>query len=296
MFAFLSENDFQIFWNIGRAFLDGLDPYLSVSGSWYPPATTALFAIFCLFSVQVSYLIWLFINAMILVGIGKRKALLLLFYYPISHLFVHGQLDLALFALVPLLRKRNWQSVVAVAAISLKPQVAMIVLPWFLTRWLIEDRKLLAKSVSVTAGLHLVPLALRPSIYSEWFTVFSRAVDHKMGGTGIWRFFNIPLPILLLITFLIILFAAVQNSEKLCRTILFVTNPFIAAYDAVVLMDVAPVWLLIPVSWLTLGLAHAFESFSVFPIIPFACLLWLLGNRYRSQRLRAIAAPAQRVI
>jgi len=279
-FQFLNESDFQIFWDIGRAFLNGFDPYLSVSGSWYPPATNLLFAMFALLSVQASYLIWLFINATILVGIGKKKALLLLFYYPISHLFVHGQLDLALFALMPLLKRRNWQSVIAVAIISLKPHVALIILPWFLMRWLIEDRKLLAKATVATLGLQLSPLLLRPTIWTEWFAVLGKAADHKMGGSGIWRFVEIPSATILLVSLLIMVLAALHNNEKLCRSILFVTSPFIAAYDAIVLLDTAPLWLLVPISWLALGLAHTFESFSAFPIISFTCLLWLLGRRY----------------
>jgi len=53
--------------------------------------------------------------------------------------------------------------VLAAAFLTLKPQLALVVLPWYLLRWLRTERGLLLRWAGLCALLHALPLVSLPA-------------------------------------------------------------------------------------------------------------------------------------
>lgn len=272
--------DFYVFWNIGKSILAGLNPY-AVYGSFYPPATTYLFTLYALAPIGVSFALWLLINSALFVkvtgfGLKKPSRILWLLFWPIAHCFVTGQNTLLFAALIPFLgSSKRWKAVAAATLITLKPQIAVVVLPWFAIRWLYSDRKRIYGFVGSSLVLHLFPILLNPSIYSQWFQTMGRGAGHKpLLSAGIWlgsgTFPFWALAILTVATASLIF----HSNEKLSRSALTLVMPVLSYYDPVYLVDVAPMKLLVPVSIASTLLAHWLGTFAPFGLIALSAFLY----------------------
>ena len=246
--------DFSVFWNIGKAILNGLNPYL-VHGSYYPPTTSYLFSLYALFPIRLSYVLWTILNAALFIkvtglSLKKPSRVLWLLFWPIVYCFTAGQNSLLFAALIPLLRSdKRWKAIVAATLMTLKPQIAIVVLPWFVVQWLCNDRKRIYAFVASSLLMHLFPILLRPSVYTEWFQTMSvGAGDKPLISAGIWLGSGgIPLWALLAVTALSLSLIFHRN-EKISRSILTVVMPVVSFYDVVYLINVAPMKLMVPVS------------------------------------------------
>ena len=272
--------DFYVFWNIGRAILDGLNPY-AVYGSFYPPITTYLFTLYALLPISASFIIWMVINSALFVKVTRfsfknPSRILWLLFWPIAHCFVTGQNTLLFAAAIPFLAsEKRWKAVLAATLLSLKPQIAVVVLPWFVIRWLYSDRKRIYGFVGSSLIVHLSPLLLNPSIYSQWFQTMGRGAGHKpMLSAGIWLGSEI-LPFWVLAALTVAGLSMIfHSSEKLSRSALTLVMPVLSYYDPVYLVDIAPMKLLVPVSILSAILAHWFGSFAPFGLIALSAYLY----------------------
>ncbi len=255
--------DFQIIWDIGKAVLTGGTPY--IENSFYPPATSYLFVIFALLPFGASYAIWLVVNGVVLVGLTRRKALGWLLYTPVMFMFAAGQVDLIFLPLITWLKHGGWKAAIAAAAFTLKPQIAVVVLPWFLIRWLLKDRELMARFVGLSIIIHGFPILIRPTVYSEWIATTAQGAGHKFGGIGLFLLADfVPIWIVVLMAFLL-LTVLLNNNEMLSRATMMLINPVAAYYDAVLLVEVAPWWLLGPASLVALGTTHLLGNMNVLP-------------------------------
>lgn len=279
--------DFGIYWNVGRAILTGGDPY-AVFGSFYPPATTILFALFALVPFAVAYGAWTFGNLIFLArAVGIRKAPVWLFFFPVLFVIAAGQIDLALVALATFLPRKDWKSVAAAALITLKPQFAFLLLPFWLVQWLISDRRRLGAFVGATALVQGWPLLIDPTLYGRWIdrvALYGGGAGRAIASPGVW---SLPLSGFFgewaiasaagsLVVIAVI--AAIRGREWLSRSALVLATPTGHAYDAAALAGSAPAWLLIPLSWLALAAAHAVGSFAPLAAISVAAFVWNAGK------------------
>ncbi len=271
--------DFLIIWKTGLAVLQGSSPY-TVTLAWYPPATSYLFALLSLIPLTPAFIIWTIIQIVLLIKITGTKALGWILFIPVMFMFGFGQIDLAFVALIPLLEKNGWKPAIAASLITLKPQIALTVLPWFLWQWLRKDRKTLARLFIISLAIHLLPLIFDTSIYMQWISIFRDAAygeTQKFGGVGIWMFLkNLQLEVIFILYSLIFLSSIFITQERISRVILTLGNPILGWYDTVILVDLAPWWLLAPISILALIASHLIHQYYPMILIPLSALLWVL--------------------
>jgi hypothetical protein len=266
----------------GLALLAGQNPY-ALPGAAYPPAMVLLFAVLALLPWGVVLWTVTGLNVMALVALKGRSALLWLFFVPVFHVIASGQVSLFFVLLIPLLWKGGWRAAVAVALFTLKPQLAIVALPFFVVRWMLtsEGRWILVKATLISIALLILPLVVRPTVYSEYLAVSSAATAYKWPGAGVWNATALPTWALACMGAALGLLGLLTTSYPLSKAAMALGAPMFSYYDTVFLMDCGPDWLLVPVSWVALGLSHAVGSFLPFALIPFAALAWTARKEYR---------------
>lgn len=274
-------NDFLVIRMIGEAVLSGLSPY-SIEGSFYPPATSLLFSFFALLPAAQGFLALTILNTSMLVLRYRLKALAILLFIPMAHIFAFGQIDIFFLMAIPLLWNENdWIAGAGAAILTLKPQIAATVLPWFLIRMLIhkEMRGRLLITTFCILGVHAAPIFIRPTIYTEWINTLSAATENKLAiNAGIWGLVSmIPIWFLIPISLLCMLFL-LTDDEKSSRAALAVANPTLSYYDTIILLDIAPLKYTVPVSMIDFGLAHLLNTYAPFAMITIFVLVWRINE------------------
>jgi hypothetical protein len=197
-------------------------------------------------------------------------------------MFIAGQIDLFFLALATRLSKGGWQAAVSGALITLKPQLAFILLPWFLARWLVADRRTLARFAGASAILHAAPLLYDPAIYTKWFERISLLSGRRtMGAPGLFGLTShgVPETYIYVVAGLILALVGLAGAlnilpERRVRPWLALIDPAIMQYDLVLLIDTAPWYVLLPVSWLTIPLVLWLKSPLPFALMPLAAIVW----------------------
>lgn len=236
----VNNSDFAILWQIGEQILAGNGPY-ATGNSWYPPGASYLFVLFALLPFHVSYVTWLIINMGIFYKISQRFGTRWLLFFPVVFVFIAGQVDLIFVALVPFLKEKEWKAPVAAAIITLKPISAIVILPWFLVRWLLYDRKTFIRFVKYAIIIQAWPLLVRPQVVIEWIgTILGTGTGHYLGGFGIWLFDSLSFPILAASSLLIICFGLITDTAHRSRIYLSLANPYAMFYHAVYLVSDVP--------------------------------------------------------
>lgn len=273
--------DFLVFWQIGEAVLKGMNPY-AVEFSRYPPAATLFFALFALVPYLVAFGIWsgvslvLYIDTLRRMGKTRQAILGWIFFTPTIFTFLTGQIDILFLWLGVWLTKGGWKAIAAGALLTLKPQLAVVIMPWFLIRWLMKDRPLLLKWAGVTLGLHLLPLLLDGEIYGKWITALSGVSEMKVPlSSGLFSLtaVNVPVVILGMVALGLALWGLTRD-EATSRAALMLSNPLTIWYDDILLAGLAPVKVIVPFSWVMFGLAYFLNSSIPLALIPLAVLIW----------------------
>ena len=279
--------DFRVYWNTGIAVLRGLSPY-TASGAFYPPLTSYLCAFVALLPPVVGYGLWGLANAVMLVHIGKgRRALAWILFLPCLFMFLSGNIDLLAIWASQFLGRKGWRSVVAVVLICLKPQMAFVLLPFWLWKWAKEDRGHLLRTGLATAGVNLLPLAIRPSVFGEWITALRLYNTGGNIGTepGLWQLAagrpGLVVPILAVSVLIVLLAVLVVRAEPVVRAVMLLAMPAGHGYDSSTLMMQAPAWLLVPVSWIGAYLVWAQGTALGHILMPVAVLVWATCLRLR---------------
>lgn len=299
--------DFSVFWEIGRAILEGRSPY-AVEFSRYPPATAFFFVIFALVPFTPAFAAWTGMNIVLFIHRLRRMKLglsgwLWLLYTPFLFNILTGQLDIlfwwAALGLRPPRRlsapldppgelapsrqdQGSWIPALAAAFFTLKPQLAAVILPWYLVRWLLHERPLLLRWAVITAVLHALPLIYDPGIYGKWLAALTGVSEMKMGVSGgIFAFGSVGAPFWLLAVIGLALAAwGLFQDELTSRAAQFTAFPITIWYDDVLLAGIGPVRWMVAVSWLAFAAAYLLESSLPLVSIPVAVLVWLLYRRY----------------
>lgn len=287
--------DFWDLWHFGRAALSGIDPW-SLKQSFYPPAAVYfIFTTWAIFPIAVGYFVLAAESIIALVVSSGRKAIPLLLFFPVAASLGQGQIGLLFLPLILLLRRNDWKSVVAAVLITLKPQIALVVLPWYFFRW---RRGMVAGFVVGSLALHLSPLIINPSSFTAWIGSLADASANKASmAAGVWQ---LPAPTLLLIAISVVAAALAirHKDEKTARAALAFFNPVLSYYDTAFLWDCAPLPLLIGSGALALGLSHYFNSFLPFTLISGSVLAYRLIKSLTIPALRSRIriAEGERVI
>jgi len=277
--------DFFNFWAIGRAILAGQTPY-SYSISQYPPATAFFFVLLALLPFQFSYALWTGLNFVLVVDfIRKLKQnhwkWAWLGFAPVLFVLLVGQIDIFFLWLASLMPTRGWKAVLLGALLTLKPQIAFIVLPWFLLQWLIHERATLLKWVLVTAALHLSPLLFDPNIYQKWLASIQTQEDWRMlASPGVFALSNLYVPLLIILLMaLAIAILGIRRDPLTSRAAQLLALPMGLWYENVLLLGSVPWWLVVPVSWLTFYVATLVHNNYPFAIIPLLVFGWRMLHK-----------------
>jgi hypothetical protein len=272
--------DFFNFWNTGRAVLAGNGPY-SVPLSFYPPAMAYLFAVLGLLPFNLSYGLWTGLNLILfrksIIRFQKGwRGITWLAFAPVPFILLTGQIDILFLWLAGFLGANGWKAVLAGVLVTLKPQVAFVVLPWFLVQWLLHKRLHFLGWVAGTLTLHALPLAADPLVYQKWLAAAQGESSWRLAASpGVFALTNLNIPVILIMC----LAAAVVVSGLLrdgmfSRTAQLLALPAGLWYENVLLTGSTPWWLLIPVSWAAFLAATQVHSNYPFVAIPLASFAW----------------------
>jgi hypothetical protein len=294
--------DFWGFWQTGQAVLGGLNPY-AVQGAVYPPATTLLFALFAIVPFQFSYQIWTGINVILfLIVLQKKqpevplkslKKMLWLGFSPVLFILFVGQLDIFFLWLASFLSfrtdtfRRGWGEVLCAALITLKPQIAFVVLPWWLLGLARRDRRTLLIWSFTTLILHLLPLGYDFSIYWKWKEALQAITDLRLHNSpGFFSFSTIGVPfwVLALPSVVVMAWGLLQN-ERIARSTLMLAMPMGFWYENVLLALDAPALWMVPVSWAAFFLAAVWKNSIPFLLIPLGFMLWNAWSSFHNRGL-----------
>jgi hypothetical protein len=294
LFSFNITNDFTLyFWSIGRAVLEGHDPY-TVFQNIYPPASCMVFSIFGLLPQQVSFILWVFVNLFIFFTMVIKKkegvrSYAWLAYTPFLFVLISGQIDFFLFWLSTFLDRDKWYVPIFAALITLKPQIALIVLPVFLLDWLLHQRKLLIRWLVFSIILQGFPLLIDPGLYSRWWTLmFGRLGEYQTGSPGLFSLtvFGIPAIILGVIALAIFIYGLTQGKAFSIQANLLVL-PFGLWYNSVFLMGISPWQWMVPVSWIATVLAVIVKGVYPFALIPLTAFALATREIIKTRQARA---------
>jgi hypothetical protein len=277
--------DFYTFWQIGQAILHGANPY-AIPSSVYPPAASMLFAIFGLLPFLPSYAIWSGANVILfLIALRRKKykGMLWIWFLFAPFLFnlFTGQLDVFFFFLAALLPLGGWPGLTAAVVLTLKPQVALVVLPWYLIRWLKRSPRLLLSWGAASLALNLLPIAFDPTIYQKWISALQGVSEMKTGvSSGLFSLtaFGFPIWLAALIAVPIAVWGLFQE-EAVCRAAQLLAFPITIWYDDVLLAGSIPARWLVPYCLVAFLAAGLIQNALPLATIPLAALLYLLYQR-----------------
>ena len=244
--------DFSVFWEVGRLFIQGGNPY-AISVSFYPPVAVYFFALISLIPQGIGYLLFTGVNAVLLLlsagKLDKSNLWLWFFYPPAMFIFATGQLDIVFLYFSTLLLRGGIMAAVGGSLLTIKPQLAFIVLPWFIIRWAKSDRNTLVKWFIFTILLHGIPLVIHPHLYSEWLSNANASVSWRLNvSPGVFSLgnFNVPIIILAAIAILLAFWGLFKKRETSITTQLMAL-PVGIWYSNIFTIGTAPKTILIPV-------------------------------------------------
>ena len=272
--------DFYNFWNTGRAVLSGSGPY-SVGDSFYPPAMAYLFTLLALLPFNLSFGIWTGANLILFRQSVLRfqkgwQGIAWLAFAPTVFILVTGQIDIIFLWLAGFLACNGWKAVLAGVLVTLKPQVAFIVLPWFLVQWILRKRPYFYWWAAGTVTLHALPLLADPLIYQKWWAAAGGESNWRMTASpGLFALtnLNIPLIVIGILSVAVVVFGLLRNA-MFSRTAQLLALPAGLWYENVLLIGSAPWWLLVPLSWVAFWAALQAHNNYPFVAILLASFVW----------------------
>ena len=277
--------DFFTFWSIGRLILAGQNPY-SFQLSQYPPAASYFFVLFAVLPFQISYALWTGLNFVLVVDfIRKLKQnywkWAWLGFVPVIFILLEGQIDIFFLWLASLMPSRGWKAALIGALLTLKPQVAFIVLPWFFLQWVIHERKTLLQWLLITAALQLSPLLIDPFLFQKWMVSIQTHKDWRMlASPGVFALSNLNVSMVIIILIaLAICILGIRHDPMTSRAAQLLALPMGLWYENVLLLGSVPWWLVVPVSWLAFYAGTLVHSNYPFVIIPLLVFGWRMLSK-----------------
>lgn len=287
-------NDFAVFWNVGQAILHGQPPY-AVPLSWYPLPLAYLFAVFALFPPGPAFLLFLALQLALLIAVFRRQAPFWALYFPLLQVLGMGQLDFLFWcadhAIELAESRRTWLGPALAALITLKPQVALIFLPYHLLRWNKKER---LRFVLFTALLWGLPLLWSPTWITDWLTAVRQAPAGMTWLTpGLWQY-GWPLPLSVAFAGMLVIWGLRQRKE-VQRACLLLSSPIGLTYGLTALVDCAPVYLLAPIAAVAGIAGLRWQTLALFPVVGVAVIGWhvyqdrrVIRAEQRRRRLQSV--------
>lgn len=279
--------DFSLFWEIGKHFLEGGNPY-SLGSSYYPPATVYFFVLFSLLPLKVATAIFTGINSVVFITtakkLDKKRWWTWILFPPVMFVIFVGQLDLIFLYLSTFLINGGIIAALAGSLLTLKPQMAFISLPWFLIKWVKNDKSTLAKWIALTTILHGIPLIINPGLYKEWLSNTQGAVSWRMQQSpGVFSLTNFNVPIaFLVIAALAIAGWALFKDYKTSKVAQLMALPIGIWYDSVFVIGTVPYYIMIPVGIASFVLAYFVSNSLPLFLISLVAMLWRISKRSKN--------------
>ena len=279
--------DFSVFWQTGLAILQGHDPY-SVQNSAYPPGMAYLYTLFALLPFGLAFPLWCGLNVLFLVDTLRRKRMIRqlpawLGSAPSLFLLLSGQIDLLFLWLANFMGGRGWPAALAAALITLKPQTALILLPWLLLGWLRTERVQLLRWGGLCLLLHGYPLLFDPGIYSRWLAVVAQQTSWRPTiSSGLFLLTNINVPVwAIALPALAVAIWGLTRDELTARTALVLAQPVAIWYADILLVGAISWKVFLPLTLAAFAVSVWANNSLPFLVIP----LVVLGVRvYKSKQ------------
>ncbi|MCC7445942.1 MAG: DUF2029 domain-containing protein [Anaerolineae bacterium] len=272
--------DFSILWAAGQAVLQGRDPY-TVANFFYPLPFAYLLVGFGIFPQQVAFAVWIGVNLLLLVYFFRRRFWQWLPYLPVFHMLSSGQIDFFLWSLERGI-KPGWRGALFASIITLKPQAALILLPWHLLNWLRADRTMLARWLVTTGVIWGLPLLWQPGWLNTWLHQTSplsvQSAGNAPGIFSLLKIFPDIWPVLAVIAVVIFVVGQFQSKE-VARACAMLASPVGLFYSTMALIGTAPAWLLTPISLIAAVLSIVLSNFIPFAALPLAVLWWHVRHK-----------------
>ncbi len=275
--------DLSIFLHIGQAVLAGLNPY-AVHDSMYPPAMTMLFVIFAWMPPSLLAPLWMAFNAFLLVDGTRRQkqpSIPWLFFTPVLFMFMTGQIDIPFYWLTTHLKGGKRTAILCAALLTLKPQIALVVLPPVLLRWFREDRRCLAQWFAALAIIHSLPLLYNLHIYEYWLASLTGPSHDRIAiSSGVFSFpFFAVSPIFAYAVVLGVAVWAAFQEEGIARAAILLASPVNLWYDNILLIGIIPWQIFVPLSLATFAAAALLQNSFPFIFLPLTSLVYLITKQ-----------------
>lgn len=257
--------------------LSGQDPYL-VANFYYPLPFAYLFAPLALLPQWPAFWLWLVANLALLALMLRRRALPWLLFVPVLHQLSSGQVELALWAMAQAL-KSGWQTALLAALITLKPQAALIYLPWHLIQWWRSEKRTLLMWVVFTSAIWGLPMLWRPDWLLRWRAALPGvSVSSASNSPGLFSLLSLfPAAWLVLALAAAVVFVWGQlQSKEVARACAVLGSPLGLFYSTMPLLDCAPAWMMIAASLAAAGASLWLRSFIPFTGLSILVLVWQL--------------------
>jgi hypothetical protein len=271
--------DFFVFWQIAQAILSGA-PLYSTPETLYPPAALLFFTPLGLLPFSIAFALWSGLNVLLYFlsvrHYSKENALAWFLYTPALFILLTGQIDIVfLWGSTFLTSTQTWKKVLAAVLLTLKPQVAFIVLPWILIRWMKQQPKSILWWFFGCLILHGLPLLIDPGIYAQWLAATRAYSENRMLlSPGIFGLTNFSLPIWALsLAALITMLYGLFQSNAISKSAQVLALPMGIWYENVFLVGGLSWKWLVPISWICFILAYFLKTSAVLILIPLSAFL-----------------------
>lgn len=287
----MNAADFSVFYDAARALLTGSDPYsvhVGVNGFYYPQVFLLLVLPFALLPYLAAFGLWTALSLMALIREFRQGFWKWLLFVPLVYCLDAGQSELLWWLLARHL-KTGWRSAFFATLITLKPQAAVILLPYHLIRWWKGDRRTLARFSACAALLWGLPFLVWPEWGERWWTALDLSHHAALGSApGLWSLTTLSPALIVPLGLLggMILMWGLSQSEALMRACLILSSPVGLFYGALALMDTAPWWLLAALSWLAMGVTVVLKTWIGWAMIPVGVVLWWASCRHKNTSAR----------
>lgn len=266
--------DFSIFFNAARSFLAGNSPYIT-SGFFSPYPFVFMISIFAILPYNLAYFFWTILNFGAVAYLSQWKMIRAIIFLPVFFAIWVGQIDIILIALA---FTRTW---IGVALLSLKPQLAIWLLPYFLLSWYRNGEKQKIIKMSFTVGLlYLLPTVIDPTWWIDWFVASPSALKYAENASslfGISAMLPEYIPSVLVFSIIVIIcgltfYFLKPRNEREFLSLVVIFNPIANIYSHSLLIQHID-WIAVVLSWLLLPLSLKFHTGLPWVIIPIYIVL-----------------------
>jgi hypothetical protein len=169
--------------------------------------------------------------------------------------------------------------------ITLKPQAAMIYLPWHMIQWWRSDKRTLGLWVIFTGSLWGFPMLWRPDWLFRWLEatpgVNVASASNSPGLYSLLSVFPSAWLVIVLVGLVLFLWGQTQTRE-IARACAMLGSPLGLFYSTMPLLDCAPARWMVPASLVAAGISLWLKNFIPFACLPILVLLWQIKQQFKT--------------